>query len=105
MPLKRKGELGIFDGEAARKGYALNAMCYSFNVAENRREFLADEMAYCRKYGLNEEQTAAISSRKKSDFVMAGGSLYYFGKFARLYPGAGGNFDYSSKVKGALGNG
>lgn len=105
MDLKQKGELGIFDSEAARRGYALNRMCYSFNVAENRREFLADEMAYCRKYGLNEAQTAAIRSRAKSDFVMAGGSLYYFGKFARLYPGAGGNFDYSSKLKGASSNG
>ena len=27
----------IFDGEQARKGYALNKMCYSFNDAANRR--------------------------------------------------------------------
>ena len=26
----------IFDGEQARKGYALNKMCYSFNDAANR---------------------------------------------------------------------
>ena len=31
--------------DAARKGYALNAMCYSFNEAENRAAFLADEEA------------------------------------------------------------
>ena len=26
----------IFDGSAAQRGYALNAMCFSFNSAENR---------------------------------------------------------------------
>lgn len=100
MDLKERAEMGIFDGESARKGYRLNKMCYSFNIAENREEFLADEMAYCRKYGLNEEQMAAVRSRTKSDFVMAGGSLYYYGKFIRLYPGANGAYAYASKVKG-----
>ena len=33
----------VFDGAAAQKGYALNAMCYSFNDAANRAAFLADE--------------------------------------------------------------
>ena len=37
----------IFDGEQARKGYALNKMCFSFNEAANRAAFLADEDAYC----------------------------------------------------------
>lgn len=45
-----------FDGEQARKGYALNKMCYSFNSAANRQEFIQDEDAYCRKYGLSEQQ-------------------------------------------------
>ena len=33
----------LFDGVAARKGYALNAMCFSFNEKANREAFLADE--------------------------------------------------------------
>lgn len=33
----------IFDGVQAQKGYALNKMCYSFNSAENRAAFVADE--------------------------------------------------------------
>jgi Aromatic-ring-opening dioxygenase LigAB, LigA subunit. len=33
----------IFDGDQARKGYALNKMCFSFNSAANREEFLRDE--------------------------------------------------------------
>ena len=28
-----------FDGDQARKGYALNKMCFSFNTAENRAAF------------------------------------------------------------------
>ena len=37
----------IFDADQARKGYALNKMCYSFNDAANRAAFQADEDAYC----------------------------------------------------------
>ena len=50
----------IFDGTQARKGYALNKMCYSFNDAANRQAFLADEEAYCARYGLNPQQREAI---------------------------------------------
>ena len=32
----------IFDGDQARKGYALNRMCFSFNEAANREAFLRD---------------------------------------------------------------
>ena len=35
----------IFDGAQAQKGLALNRMCYSFNSADNRAAFLADEEA------------------------------------------------------------
>ena len=54
----------LFDGEQARKGYALNRMCYSFNSADNRAAFRADEEAYMRQYGLNPDQADAI---RKSD--------------------------------------
>ena len=47
----------IFDGTMAQKGYALNAMCYSFNSAENRAAFKAD----------------------------AGGNIYYLAKFAGIF--------------------
>ena len=50
----------IFDGAQAQKGLALNRMCFSFNSGENRAAFLKDEDAYCRKYGLNDEQRAAV---------------------------------------------
>jgi protocatechuate 4,5-dioxygenase alpha chain len=75
----------IFDGEQARKGYALNKMCFSFNSAENRAEFLRDEEAYCRKYGLNAEQRAAIAHRNVAELLAAGGNIYYLAKFAGIF--------------------
>lgn len=75
----------VFDGDQARKGYALNKMCYSFNSAENRAEFLRDEDAYGRKYGLNEQQSAAIKKRNVLDLLAAGGNVYYLAKFAGIF--------------------
>jgi protocatechuate 4,5-dioxygenase alpha chain len=63
----------LFDGVQARKGYALNKMCFSFNEAANRAAFLADEDAYCTKYGLNAQQRAAVSKRNVLDLIAAGG--------------------------------
>lgn len=75
----------VFDGAQARKGYALNKMCYSFNAAQNRAEFLRDEDAYCRKYGLSEAQRDAIRRRHVLDLIAAGGNIYYLAKFAGIF--------------------
>lgn len=75
----------IFDGSQARKGYALNKMCFSFNSAKNRSEFLLDEHAYCRKYGLNPEQERAVRTRNVLDLIDAGGNIYYLAKFAGIF--------------------
>ena len=74
-----------FDGVQARKGYALNKMCYSFNSAENRETFLKDEDAYCARYGLNAEQREAIRSRNVLALIAAGGNAYYLAKFAGIF--------------------
>jgi protocatechuate 4,5-dioxygenase alpha chain len=74
----------VFDGYLARKGYALNRMCYSFNSADNRAEFVRDENAYCRKYGLGDEQGKAIASRNVLQLIAAGGNIYYLAKFAGI---------------------
>ena len=63
-----------FDGDMARKGYALNKMCFSFNSADNRAAFKNDEEAYMRQYGLTEPQKAAIRSRQVLDLIAAGGN-------------------------------
>ena len=75
----------VFDGDQAQKGYALNRMCFSFNSAENRTAFLKDEDAYCRKFGLNDEQRAAIKTRDVLHLIEAGGNVYYLAKFAGIF--------------------
>jgi protocatechuate 4,5-dioxygenase alpha chain len=75
----------MFDGDQAQKGLALNRMCFSFNSAENRASFMKDEEAYCRKYGLNEEQRAAIKARNVLQLIEAGGNVYYLAKFAGIF--------------------
>ena len=74
-----------FDGDAARKGYALNKMCFSFNSADNRAEFQKDEEAYMAKYGLSDPQKAAIRSRQVLQLIEAGGNAYYLAKFAGIF--------------------
>ena len=75
----------IFDGEQARKGYALNKMCYSFNEAANRTAFITDEDAYCAAYGLNAQQREAIRARNVLQLIAAGGNAYYLAKFAGIF--------------------
>jgi protocatechuate 4,5-dioxygenase alpha chain len=74
-----------FDGQQARKGYALNKMCFSFNEEANRKAFLADEEGYMRRYGLNEQQAAAIRARNVLQLIDAGGNAYYLAKFAGIF--------------------
>jgi protocatechuate 4,5-dioxygenase alpha chain len=75
----------LFDGEQARKGYALNRMCYSFNSAENRAAFLKDEDGYCREFGLTLEQRAAVKDRNVLAMIAAGGNVYYLAKLAGIF--------------------
>jgi protocatechuate 4,5-dioxygenase alpha chain len=75
----------IFDGAQARRGYALNRMCFSFNEAANRQAFLADEDGYCAKYQLDAEQREAIRQRNVLALIAAGGNIYYLAKFAGIF--------------------
>lgn len=74
----------LFDGNQARKGYALNKMCFSFNDAANREAFRRDEDAYCARYGLNDPQRDAIRNRNVLQLIAAGGNVYYLAKFAGI---------------------
>jgi protocatechuate 4,5-dioxygenase alpha chain len=74
-----------FDGQQARKGYALNKMCFSFNEEANRKAFVADEEGYMRRYRLNEQQAAAIRARNVLQLIDAGGNAYYLAKFAGIF--------------------
>ena len=74
----------IFDGTQARKGYALNRMCFSFNEAANRAAFQADEEGYMGHYALTGEQLNAIRDRNVLRLLAAGGNVYYLAKFAGI---------------------
>lgn len=74
-----------FDGTQARKGYALNKMCFSFNSEANRHAFVANEEAYMRQYGLSAPQAAAIRARNVLQLIEAGGNAYYLAKFAGIF--------------------
>ncbi|MBI2995031.1 MAG: protocatechuate 3,4-dioxygenase [Gammaproteobacteria bacterium] len=72
----------VFDGRLAAMGYPLNKMCMTFNDEPNRQEFLRDEDAYCRKFGLSAEQTAAVKARDWLQMLRVGGNVYYLAKLA-----------------------
>jgi protocatechuate 4,5-dioxygenase alpha chain len=72
----------LFDGELARRGYALNKMCFSLNDEANREAFLADEAAYMDRFGLTPEQRDAVERRDVLAMLAAGGNVYYLAKMA-----------------------
>lgn len=75
----------VFDGDAASRGYALNAMCYSFNDAANREAFRADEAAYCARFNLTPAQREAVAARNVLAMIAAGGNIYYLAKLAGIF--------------------
>ncbi len=74
----------VFDGEAAQKGLALNAMCYSFNQAANRVAFVADEEAYMDRFALTDQQREAVRQRDVPAMIEQGGNVYYLAKLAGI---------------------
>lgn len=74
----------IFGGDQARKGYALNWMCFSFNDAAGRAAFLADEEACFNRFGLTPAQREAVRSRNVLQLIAAGGNIYYLAKLAGI---------------------
>ncbi|TFY98533.1 protocatechuate 4,5-dioxygenase subunit alpha [Ramlibacter rhizophilus] len=83
-PARRIPGTVLFDGAQARKGYALNRMCFSFNDADHRSAFRADEEAYMHRFGLDEQQKQAIRRRDVLGLLDAGGNIYYLAKFAGI---------------------
>ena len=75
----------VFDGDAARAGYALNAMCFSFNDKANRDAFVADEEAYMARFALTEAQKKAVRERDVPAMISAGGNVYYLAKLAGIF--------------------
>ena len=78
-------EIELFDGDLAMRGYALNAMSYSFNRPENRDAFRADEEGYMARFGLTDEQKQAVRNRDVLAMLGAGGNVYYLAKLAGIF--------------------
>lgn len=74
----------VFDGDAAQDGYAINAMCYSFNTEANRKAFVADEEAYMDRFELTGAQRDAVRNRDVLAMLSAGGNVYYLAKLAGI---------------------
>jgi protocatechuate 4,5-dioxygenase alpha chain len=74
----------VFDGDIAQDGYAINAMCYSFNSEANRRKFVEDEEAYMDGFNLTDAQREAVRNRDVLGMLSAGGNVYYLAKLAGI---------------------
>lgn len=77
-------QAGKFDIETAQRGYALNKMCHSLNVAHNRATFLGDEEAYCTRFDLGEDEKSAVLNRDKPRLFKLGGNMYFLAKLDRV---------------------
>jgi protocatechuate 4,5-dioxygenase alpha chain len=75
----------VFDGDAAQTGYAINAMCYSFNTEANRKAFAGDEEGYMARFNLTEAQKDAVRQRNVLAMLAAGGNVYYLAKLAGIF--------------------
>jgi protocatechuate 4,5-dioxygenase, alpha chain len=74
----------IFDGDTSRRGLRMNKLFMSLRDAANRERFLADEAAYCREFGLSEQQEEAVLARDWQAMIDLGGSIFYVYKLAMM---------------------
>lgn len=74
----------VFDGRRSRQGYPLNSMCMSLNDPANREEFMRDLEGYMDKFGLSDEQKAAVRERDWLRMLELGGNIYFTFKIAIL---------------------
>jgi protocatechuate 4,5-dioxygenase alpha subunit len=72
----------VFDGQQARRGYALNKFLMSLNQPANREAFMADEAAYLDRFTLDDEQREAVLGRQWLRLLEVGGNVYYTYKLA-----------------------
>jgi protocatechuate 4,5-dioxygenase alpha chain len=72
----------VFDGRRSRRGAPLNRFLMSLNDAANRDAFKADESGYLDRFGLDDEQRAAVLDRQWLRLLEVGGNVYYTYKLA-----------------------
>lgn len=74
----------VFDGKRCRDGYHLNTCCMSFNKAQNRAAFQADERAYLEKFPITAAQRESVLARDYNRLLALGGNIYFLGKIAAI---------------------
>lgn len=72
----------VFDGRTSHASYGLNKLLFSFNHEHNRQAFADDPAAYADKYGLSEQQKAALLSNDFLGLLRLGANIYYLAKLA-----------------------
>lgn len=72
----------VFDGQHCRRGYRLNMFCKSLDDARNRDAFRADPRTYAERFGMDDEQLAAVEGRDWLAMLRLGGNIYYTFKLA-----------------------
>jgi len=79
-------ETPLFDRARSLKGYRLNKMAMALGEAANREAFKADEDAYLDRFGLSEEEKAAVKARNWHEMVRLGGNLFFILKISAVDP-------------------
>ncbi|MFV0383954.1 extradiol ring-cleavage dioxygenase [Paracoccus sp. (in: a-proteobacteria)] len=79
-------ETPLFDREANLQGYKLNKMAMSLGIPANREAFRADEDAFLRSHGLDDETRAAVLARDWHEMVRLGGNLFFILKISAIDP-------------------
>ena len=74
----------IFDGETSRRGFRMNKLFMSLRTEADRQRCLADEAAYCREFGLTDDQERAVLERDWQAMIDLGGSIFYVYKLAMM---------------------
>lgn len=64
---------------------ALNRMCHSLEVPENRKRFKAFPEAYCHGYGLTREETHAVTDLDVLRLLRLGGQIQRIALLTSLY--------------------
>lgn len=72
----------VFDARRARQGYALNRFLKTLDLPAARDEFAEDEAAYLARFGLNDDQVAAVLDRQWTRLLELGGNIFYIWKLA-----------------------
>ena len=67
----------VLDSRSYRRGYKLNMFLMSLNKADARDLFNKDEAAYMDRFGVNEDQKAAVLERRYLDMLKLGANVYY----------------------------